>query len=272
MSTVRRTVDGFAAAAIVAFSAVGCRQEQEPTPRACSQPGAVRTVPLKAIRVLHTTDTPGAQNNKGCRLTNQQIQRYIAQAQDFYRRSCHISLTWDGQINDLRWNLDDTFWPARDGRSFLAFLLHELQDDDFYSAGHLNIYFHGNLKFDTTGDGHGDTPFNANTIDPSDEAVIPGTEGIVAKKHILVNDRGGINGQGRFESQDGVLEHELAHWFLRQRAGQGGRYNAEEHAAPNSGLIMQPNTPHPDTFIEDAQAGICERFEIWTQAENWNNP
>lgn len=42
---------------------VGCKEEQKQTPKACGQPGAVRAVPLRAIRVLDdNSDSVGNQN------------------------------------------------------------------------------------------------------------------------------------------------------------------------------------------------------------------
>ena len=175
-------------AIVLALQVAGCSEDEKATPLECQQPGAARSVPLNVIRVLHTTDSPGGQNNKGCRLTDQQIQDYIAQAQSFYGGSCNVTLTWDGQIKLYRRNLEDVLWPARDGRTYLAFLVFDLQDSqNRYDPSELNIFFHGNLKFDTTGDGHGNESFQAVAIDPSDEFVIPGTSPpLTAKKDILV--------------------------------------------------------------------------------------
>jgi hypothetical protein len=266
-------------AVVAVWTSAACRQEPPPKPQPppaqpppvpCSQPQQVRPVPLNVIRVLDNQDTPGAQTNKGCRLTDEQIRQYIAQAQTVYMANCKINLTWDSQIQDYRRNLNDYVHPARNGRTFEWFLTNDPQDKqhNHYDSAKLNLFFHGNLKFDTNGDMYGDTSFNANTIDPGDAAAW-GSYWI--DQHILLNDRGGNNGQGRFVSQDGVLEHELAHWFLRQRASQGGRYDANEHAG-TAQLLLRTTTPHPLVFNENPAAGICERYEIWNKAATWNNP
>ena len=102
--------------------------------------------------------------------------------------------------------------------------------------------------------------------------MIPGTSPLLtADRHILLNDRGGASGPGSFVSADGILEHELGHWFLRQRSSQGGRYDESEHCYACD-TIMRQGSPHPGNFLEDPDAGICERFEIWTQAGDWNAP
>src|SRR5690606_21183322 len=122
---------------------------------------------------------------------------------------------------------------------------------------HINIYFHGNMRLRTGQSPCGDIQTNANTVDPKAEGeLVPGT---TVWKHILVNDRAETepNASGRFISADRVLEHELAHWFLRLRSlpGEGGRYDANEHCN-TCNVIMKRNPPHPGEFWEAPASGI----------------
>jgi hypothetical protein len=262
--------------AMVTFVIVGCSQQPKPTPQAAAQPGAPYGIPLRVIRVLDNYDSVGSQNNKGCRLTNDQIMDYLAQAESFYDRSCHVELLWNGSIVDLCWDLNDMNWAgcsARNGRTVDWLWLRELQ----YAYGYeytpylLNIFFHGNPKVKTYPESTcGNSTINGNTVDPADEAWYPGTQTTVWK-HILINDRGGVSGQGAWVSADGVVEHELGHWFLRQKSWQGGRYDDYEHCWPCN-LLMRAHPPHPGLFADGLSPGLCERCEIWAQASNWNYP
>lgn len=264
---------GTALAIALAAMCGACEAQQKPTPKACSQPGATRQVPLRTMRVLDDDyDTPGSPTNKGCRLTNAQIQAYIAQAQSFYASTCKIDLQWDGQIRDLIQDLDDMvmFGCTARERRIEFFWQFELQDLGYYSPNHINIYFHGNMRFSDGSTICGNITLVANTVDPGDEAPYGG---VLIRKHILVNDRAGVQPSypGVFTSGDRILEHELAHWFLRQRQSQGGRYDDFEHCPSYCTYIMKVTAPHPAQFWETPPA-VCERFEIWTKAATWNTP
>ncbi len=133
---------------------------QPPPSKPCPQPGSTVTVSLNVVRILHDgsgylpRDVPGGQSNQGCRLTNDQIKQYIAQADRFYGRACHVHLAWDQQIKDhfadLKWGLFQGDTP-RNGRTQNHFWVFELQDcmnSLLYENQKVNIFFGGNYKFD----------------------------------------------------------------------------------------------------------------------------
>jgi hypothetical protein len=194
----------------------------------------------------------------------------MSEAQAFYDKTCKVGLTWNGVITNMYWDLDDMLpWFGCDARhrSMLMFFASELQEGaPYYMPNYLNIYFHGNMRFNQEGQQCGYFTVVGNTVDPGD--AIP-----EIRAHILINDRAGIlpNSPGIFQSGDRVLQHELAHWFLRQRSSQGGRYDESEHTNDSS-LLMRGNMPHGPNFFENVQIGICERYEIWTKALTWNQP
>lgn len=252
----------------------GCGSGQKETPKACPTPTSIRTVPVRLHRVMHTSgDSAGNPSNKGCRLSNAQIGAYFAQAKAFYADTCNILLTWDGTIFEFPDDYDDMCPPcsARNRRIEALWISADgFTNDPDYSTDHINIYFTGNLRFTQEGFQCGRGLLHANTVDPSAAGIIFGT--IFLKQHIVVNDRAGTQtpAAARFVSGDRILEHELAHWFLRQAASQGGRYNDEEHCVVCTEM-MKAAPPHGEKFKE-VPTGICERYEIWLQAANWNDP
>lgn len=257
---------------VCALSGAGCSDTPKTTPPACPQPGAVRQVPINVIRVLHSKhhdiDVPGSPTNKGCRLTDDQINDYINQADAFLKDTCKVGLNWNGMIDDLYVDLEDMPNCSARERRIEWFWKTELQFLPPRSLSHLNIYFHGNMR-PSNGPECGNITLVANTVDPSDEGE---WAGITIWRHIMINDRAGVQPElaGRFVSADRILEHELAHWLLRQRATQGGRYDGAEHCS-SCGLIMKDPAPHPGEFWETPPS-VCERHEIWTQAADWNEP
>lgn len=107
MST-RWTLSGLSLAGIVLCGLSGCESPSQPTPQACPTTSSLRSIPINVIRVLDDNgDSPGSSTNKGCRLSNAQITAYIQNADQFYRNTCNIALTWNSSIADQVVDLDD---------------------------------------------------------------------------------------------------------------------------------------------------------------------
>lgn len=99
----------------------------------------------------------------------------------------------------------------------------------------------------------------AATLDPSDVG-----DCFLFRHYILVNDRAGntASAPAVVNLDHRILEHEMGHFLLRDRSGQGGHYDVAQHdATANAPHLMKPHLPHGDFVAEPDQIEIKSRVE-----------
>jgi len=167
------------------------------------------TIPLKAWCVLGPGESPGNRSNRGCRLMTHEIQQYIRHLQNSsYILGANIRFAW--QIYELDEAQDPALLPyvsrTRDYRVW-----HQTVVFNYWTEGHINIYFVGNVEY------YPPAQPDAITVDPSQAWRLDPDD----RPWILINDTG-------YGSENGitydpltctipanVLVHEMVHYLAR---------------------------------------------------------
>jgi hypothetical protein len=256
----------------------------------CPNPTDSVSVPCRVIVVLQWgithVDTVGSQNNFGCRLKYDEIDRLLKQAYDYFKEKANIELQFEKKQNgttdvkllklDMK-KLNGTLGEIRTSRNGDDFEAYELAQSRFgndhtpvvYNNYMVNIFFTGNIR--VTPGALGSIP--GFTIDPFASNFWNGGP----YPYVLINDCGENDGHSDVEKllNRRTLPHELGHYFLRKRSQSP--YSNREHLScslttqPCGFLMSIP--PDPDysldmrkSLYEKAFEGHCEPWDMWFQA------
>lgn len=226
---------------------------------------------LKVWVVLGPGESIGGSSNKGCRLSQNDIQAFVAQL----RSNGSIY----GSNTQFIWN-PAQISPAQDP-SLLPYqprtrIYQQFQQNvilSYWTAGKLNVYFTGDVQLTSSGG----TALGM-TLDP--QACQSHT---VDSPWILINDgqpSGGFTTPPSVMRAGHVLEHEMDHYLARLTnrtftvPPPSRTYDSTEHVPPGQNNLLVPYIPHPLTIPGRANQAATEKKEIWDRIwdGNWNSP
>jgi len=288
--------------AIIATAAVvlpfGCERPR-PSPDVPPPPpvDAAVTIELRVVRHLKPSDINDSffggsnhRNNKGCRLSDQEILDYLTELRRAMRHQFgpNVDVTWNPapffEYRDMILNFfDRTFINTMD----VSALRIAIRDDTANTTLKVNLYFTGWIA-PASG---GANLLAANTLDPIESCLLSALAGGLpgAKPYISINDLDyGVDAAGnsqqpplppdqvdpndplpegallaKFYTPDYFIQvHEMGHWLLRQGLSNPGDPNGE-HRPANSSTLMRANGPflQRHNFSNDDKAQITERLE-----------
>lgn len=240
----------------------------------------IGNVKINPIVHLKPGEQIGGQNNQGCRLSVVQMSTYLINLDAFCRENWSFSISYPGQDTQnpaqsvvVPVVYADEVFQEWEGEVNIRNMPHDVFGFrvkasvplGIWQGGHVNLYFTGNVLQDM-GDPD-DT--NAHTRDPAD-ATKQTTYGFLVPPHIYLNDRGWEDGPSEVLPDYYVLEHEFAHFLLRQmqvqQVGGGapptsGRYNEYEHAPEEADQLIEVGAPHPPEVVDIDSKEIKARVE-----------
>lgn len=270
----------------------GCKDEEKPIN---ATPG---TVPLKVWVIRAPSDVvtePAILQNKGCRLTDDQIRDRIHHLQNNATTlfGTNIKFEWmpenPTEIQDP--SLDAVSIRVRDTTHMYTNLIVGPGNWDFLS---INLYFAGDIQHVGPLETYPQFPVPAITFDPkelSDNGITPN------RGHVLLNDCGFDSASGfpdravtpgpnptiiAFDPASvtsyNIFEHEMTHYLARFTStcfpvGSSNCYSTTEHSLSANNILRVGIIPPPTLFLPGKwDDPSTERGQIWDRVlgQRWN--
>lgn len=212
-------------------SSTSCKRESSSEPRLKTANPNYPQVPIEVWWVHAGGDnsfpTSPHNNNKGSRLTVQQVSDYIFALDQFCQEKLGFELSYtivgtEPNIFVLPLPVQDPNIPTGNNRTLPAATwinqsLHRITQSYLEPNGtellwkkeKIHIFFVGNVQPQGFSTG-----LNAGTITPGHAGANQATN--YWRRHIFVNDRGYEDGDGVYDEALPILEHELVHYLIRE--------------------------------------------------------
>jgi hypothetical protein len=223
----------------------------------CNHPKVVmpgtNIIPVKAWIVLGPSagEQIGQDNNRGCRLTQAEIDAFRSQLIGNRKAFCPaLVITWSIADQEVINDPSIPPLPFQPRRTEIA-LFQQNMVSQYWNNDFLNVYFCGNVEV------NGNQAFGI-TCDPA---------GCQDAPYIIVNDGGFTASSGHASPITRLtFEHELAHYLLRRI--NVSPYDSGEHVPNNSQNILTVGLPRVMVVPTSEQSEICGRVRNGT----WNLP